>query len=347
MSGRRPSFELLRPESRRFRGLYDAFRHRPFRVVLGASEGEWLAVEAGLKPLIREVIVAENWEAWRARSEKLGLVTRQVATGVTESWTDGLTFRKDGFGDDGQAGAAEARQVLALAGREPGPVAEAAEIESALLRDTTGEAWRSLVERLGGLLGYPPCCVDAFARLGPRRDCADPIRASASRSRHFDPLLDNVTLSVYHHLGWFPCSYGCAPSRVLAARVSDLLLARSPAQHANVSRLLEMPRLYLDERRQLLLDALEVLPDRVRYRAVYTPGTFDGRLDCAHFDWVFFVDVAAPFMAAETARVGDDEIRLEKDGRTIAVLERPPEATWLPFGSPWGPTAATVRPPAP
>src|SRR6185436_11363720 len=99
----------------------------------------------------------------------------------------------------------------------------------------------ALSVRLGLLLGYPRCCVEAWATLAVPHDNAATIRASCERSRAFDPLLNNLSLGLYHHIAWFPCRYDCEASRRLAEPVAADLAARAPAPAALIARILSMP----------------------------------------------------------------------------------------------------------
>ncbi|MEM7609988.1 MAG: hypothetical protein AAF411_31970, partial [Myxococcota bacterium] len=90
----------------------------------------------------------------------------------------------------------------------------------------------SAVRMLGALLGYPPCCVDAYLAL-PSQDDAAFVRHWDGRTHHrpaappASPLLGFLIgpLALLSHR---PCGPGCTASRRLAQRLLDGAEARSP-----------------------------------------------------------------------------------------------------------------------
>ncbi|MDT8286945.1 MAG: hypothetical protein RQ748_07550 [Elusimicrobiales bacterium] len=185
--------------------------------------------------------------------------------------------------------AGDGRKVMVLIGRRQRDLAKAAE---AWKRSTVGMDW-------GLALGYPECCVKAFAAWfanggatvprpdlvrrtaagtapgGPldfrlnnvwnyfsRLDYKDP----ADRRRHEKLLVSNpgVDIPSLHVISWHPCSYRCRSSARKAAEIYSFIEHYSPAYAAGLKNLLARPLLFRD-----------------KYELAALKGTFrQGALDC-------------------------------------------------------------------
>jgi hypothetical protein len=106
---------------------------------------------------------------------------------------------------------------------------------------------------LGRLLGYPPCCVAAYAALERRWPNRLPIAAAARATGTFLPRLNNLSLSRCHWVAHVPCRYDCAASAALADAAAGALAAVNPAIVAALDALLAAPRVYLDDDTQAIL----------------------------------------------------------------------------------------------
>lgn len=324
-TGARPDPAALDPSRPEVQRAYRAFARAALPAIrLRPGLGEELALRLGRKPVLRLLTDPAGVERHAASLRRDGFVTLATAERRRESTVDGLLRAAD---------AGEEGRVLFYAGRRRDDVEEAAALDAAILAPGGGPDRSAATRRLGALLGYPTCCVEAFAASWPVPDNAAPIAAAAARSARFDPLLDNVTLSVCHLTGWFPCRYDCAASVEEAAAVEAALAAQDPAGAARLRRFLAMPRLYADDRRLLVLDGDLVAPGRVRLRAVHTPYAFDRDATEAAYEWVFFADVAAPLLAGGTLSVEPDALVLEAPGRAPLRRPRPAGSIWLPFGA--------------
>ncbi|HEX9051074.1 MAG TPA: hypothetical protein VF841_11125 [Anaeromyxobacter sp.] len=320
-AGSRPPAEALDPARPEVRRSYRAFARAALPPIgIRPGLGEELALRLGLKPVLRLLTDPRGVDRLAAHFARDGFATLATSGRRRESTVDGLVAAAEP-GEDGR--------VLFYAGRRPDDVAEAAALDGALFAALPDGA--AATRRLGVLLGYPSCCVEAFTSRWPVPDNATPIAAAAARSLRFDPRLDNLTLSVCHLTGWFPCRYDCAASLEVAAAVEGALAARDRAGAARLRRFLSMPRLYADDRRQLVLDGDVVGPGRVRLRAVHTPYAFDRDPAEAAYEWVFFADVAAPLVEGGTLTVASDALVLETPGRAPLRRARPAASVWLPF----------------
>ncbi len=170
---------------------------------------------------------------------------------------------------------------------------------------------------LGALLGYPPCCVDAFCALDRRWPNRLPISASASRTKVFQPRLNNLALGRFAWIAHFPCRYDCEASLDLADAAAEAVAATDASLVARADGDLGLPRLYRDDASQAVLaGARWTGPGRIAFEAV--SGLEGSRAD------------------AWDDLIGADALRLTRDGVVFTCrgqevrLSEPPLA--LPFG---------------
>lgn len=177
-----------------------AAAERPLAYPLGSGEADEVALFAGLKPLVRQLLTPAGVARARARLEPLGLSLGEVATG-------GTAVERRGSRED------PGLRTL-FAARDAALVAEAARLEATPDHDL----------ELGLLLGYPRCCVDAYLAIPPPRRNAAVVAAAWARTRDAGlrprHRLNVLDLAVFHHLSWLPCSFACAPSLACADAVA-------------------------------------------------------------------------------------------------------------------------------
>jgi hypothetical protein len=133
------------------------------------------------------------------------------------------------------------------------------------------EAWKDGSSRnvatLGALMGYPDCCVRAFAAMASRSVNAAFPYVTAARTRafgdRFHPLLDATRDRL---VPFVPCSYGCRRAVAWAAVVAEGL-AIEPA-----------PALFVDETRAFVFAEAEATGEVVRYRGARFVGAADDPL---------------------------------------------------------------------
>jgi hypothetical protein len=106
---------------------------------------------------------------------------------------------------------------------------------------------------LGALLGYPACCVDAFASLERRWPNRVPLSAAAERSQRFEPRLNNAALDRFAWIAWFPCSFDCEASSRIADAAAIALSARDSALVEQIDHVLALPRVVIDDLHQAVL----------------------------------------------------------------------------------------------
>jgi hypothetical protein len=129
------------------------------------------------------------------------------------------------------------------------------------------------VEELGALMGYPACCVRAFAAMASRRVNAAFPYVTAARTRalgaEFNMLLD---VSTERLIPFVPCTYGCSRATAWAARV-----AAAGGQKRS-------PRVvvYFDEASAVILLDTQIEGDTVRYNEARWAAAPDDRLQRAY-----------------------------------------------------------------
>lgn len=206
------------------------------------------------EPLIEEGLTLLDTELLGIRAGDRGGALRElVRTPDAEALVDGLRAMGlaagvvDAQGEqgsvDGRIGSGVDNVVVAVA-RDAATLAALTAAQRAIRR-STGEPMRRAVAEVGAILGYPPCCVDAFILL---RDHADNRLLELSpfvRSEGpVDPLLmrmGGIALLSRH----FPCRCDCEASGAAAARTLVHMDALLPGLGAAVRRVLSRPILTL------------------------------------------------------------------------------------------------------
>jgi hypothetical protein len=318
--GRRLAFEDVDPRSPRLRDAYRTFSDASLRLDVAPDLGEWVDFEGGRKPMLRLVLDEAAWASLRKTSASKGYAIAEVELAVRES--EGGRLVPSG----------ERARVVGFVGREAKDVTEAARIDGELLANgNSPEAWRTLGRRLGALLGYPLCCVDHFVRLAADAGNDEVVHAVARGSGRFLPWLNNVSMSLYHAISWFPCRYDCEASAHVARAVEERVRATVGRKHLLVRRYLSMPRLYFDDRRQLIFEGATERNGRVRYRAVHSPFTFDRRRDEVLQDWLFHAEVVTRLGAAASFEMRGKEA-VTGSRNTVETIRWTTPPVWMPFG---------------
>jgi len=282
---------------------------------LGANDGDWALLRADLKPVLRERVTATDAERSQARCRAEGFATylEEDAGAAPADDPGAATARLRGFHLYVSRDPDLARRAAALDTRLPAhqimpedPRAVAQELrdkadatapERALqhtLEEITASderraahlrAQAGAMRDLGALLGYPPCCVEAFLEVGPMTDNRGPVAAAAARTTRFEPWLNNLDLATFHTISFFPCRYDCPRALELAERV-DREVLRTRALRVAALRRFARARLYVDERRQLIFDGPERTLAHARPSSAFVGGGPDPT------EWIFWVQQA-------------------------------------------------------
>lgn len=210
-----------------------------------------------------------------------------------------------------------------LASRDRGTLDEA--VELALVEmDPSGDSDRRsrARQRLGLLLGYPPCCCTFYSDFEARDDeeaFYGAYRGTDGVVSGFNLFTGLHTISVLSHA---PCSFSCAPSHELTERVLGLFRQASPEGYQAYMALSRRPLLYMGEPRRFLLDGEAGRNGDIRYRDV-RPAHFVNRKGATD------PDVLRHLRAGDRLRLTADGLTVWKGRRRVWSLDlrtavRPP-----------------------
>jgi hypothetical protein len=272
--------------------LPDDEHREALAATLPAEPFEVLAFRAGLKPVV--LLTVKEGEVAKVREWLTGahleIQTRQLSVGAHDVWQSSGGSRVEIF-----------------ASKEPTLARRAAELHA----DPSG----SLGE-MGELMGYPPCCVEAFARQVDRGNNTMNRYASAARTREPGPWPWELNDTWLKLVPFFPCSYTCEAA---------LRFARAVAAELSLEEQLARPTLYLSHDNALAFGGAVQSDGSVRYDSVrVTPGAARDTRRLARLA-----------TTADTVSLGPEELSFRAGGRVIASLSRadPGLAILMPFGS--------------
>lgn len=105
-------------------------------------------------------------------------------------------------------------------------------------------------EKLGGLFGYPACCIQKFTELTRAHRYSPLINDVAdlvAQGNRFDFKM-NIFLqgSPFHLFKHFPCSLRCEETLSFAERLLDAIETENPELHESILRFNKVPVLYTD-----------------------------------------------------------------------------------------------------
>jgi hypothetical protein len=203
-------------------------------------------VRAGLKPVAFLSVEPEREDDVRARLEGLHVerATRAVRIARGDRWC--------GEGE-------ERRFVELFASTDPALARRAIELQR---EDPT----RNLAA-LGALLGYPTCCVEAFAAQRERGDNSANRRATAERTGAPMPWRWELRNTERMIAAFFPCTYTCERAVAHARGLLACAAREEPGIESDIEAEQRGAVLYVDHDRQLALHggiALAPRQDRAR-----------------------------------------------------------------------------------
>ncbi|MSP60601.1 MAG: hypothetical protein EXR72_09730 [Myxococcales bacterium] len=286
----------------------------------GSGQAEEIALFGGWKPLYRQLLDPGDLPRARARCTAHGLSAVEEAPHA-----------------HGHAG-----RTALFVGRDPDLLRAAADCERS--DDAVG---------LGSLLGYPACCVAAFAAtpVGIRVNPVLHARALAATAGPPAPRLNVIDLAVFHYLPWLPCSFACAPSLAFADRVAARIAehhgasaGEAPADRPPIActagcehqRFVDRIDAALAAHRLLLFEEVQLS----------LTGRFDGRRVHIERAWPTARDRHPRALLAPAAREAvarllvavESASTVTVDGEALLLDDRPllhaPHALLLPFGAP-------------
>jgi hypothetical protein len=261
----------------------------------------------------------------RAALRSVIKVERRTRTHAEET---AASFEASGFATvigEGPAGSGGAEErVVVFAASDRACAQEAASLERALVgafddRDAA-------VRRMGALLGYPECCVDAFARSTEQDDATHIARLSRA-SIACGPLSPEqnwaaVPIRLFSH---FPCTPNCAATLELARATRARMMQERPAFVPLLDRALASVAWIEDAQCfALLVGARWDDEGAFRYERVLSHrnlGVENAVLSRARFR-SFYRSVVAPLEAGDRVVRAADGWIVERAGRTLTRIAR-------------------------
>lgn len=270
----------------------------------GALPFEAIAYRLELRPAVFLTTDLES-EA-RVKKSLPGVIERRerfVSVEAGDRWDDDRTKGEPRVELFAARDAATARRLAELQGADP---TEAAQV-------------------IGGLLGYPACCVQAFAAQADRSDNSYNRYAIAARTAWgpgpWPPRLDDTSLKLLPH---FACSYRCEGSRAQADALMAALEQEDAALASEVAAYLGGPVLYFDHDHQLRFDGA-VSEGGVAYRSLAIPWSASDA----------FSTLAGAIARGDRMVFSDSELIVYGGDARLFALDRtdPGLGILLPFGS--------------
>jgi hypothetical protein len=206
-----------------------------------------LGVEAGIRPCGRIVVDAADAVRQAQVIETMGLRTCVVSQPAAPK--------------DRDAGAGARGVALQHVFFSKGDEAQlAADLQTRFAGSQDGDRPMDaavFARELGLLLGYPTCCIDAFASAGPHSSTSDLIAAARRRSgdlRWELNVLDPVSpFTLVPHI---PCRFDCSASLELATRVISVLDSVFPFLAGAAEHALRRNWLWWDATRSIAFDGV-------------------------------------------------------------------------------------------
>lgn len=212
-------------------------------------------------------------------------------------------------------------RALVFAGRSIAAVEEAGEIEAHL----TGNFRERMpfVRKMGALLGYPDCCVEAFANMPEQDDATHIARLSRDDSGQLAPTQNWAAFPIrlFSH---FPCAPSCAATARLGRATIDALAQESPRYAASLEAALRSVALVVSADCFVLLQGAAKVEgaDAFTYSGTLSHrqlGTDDAVLSRLPFR-AFYLEVIAPLDEGNLVRRHGDQLVVERDGRHVATI---------------------------
>lgn len=187
------------------------------------------------------------------------------------------------------------------------------------------------LHELGELVGYPPCCVEAFAQQEDRANnsanryhtWARTLTPDSSRQGPWPWQLNNLHTMI---APFYPCSYRCPDALAWVHKALAELGAVYPDYLASLRSALARPALYFDHEHQLVLDGA-CQGEELTYRAVAWSSP---RLS----------PLAAAIASGSRLLFGDQTLVVERGGRVLWRWQRTDPA--LGFVAPFADGLADV-----
>lgn len=279
------------------------------RLALPPEPFEVWPFRAGIKPVAFLTVRPENVDETLAYFGDVHHERRErrVQVGAQDCWTD----RRD---------AGEPRVELYIAA--DATLARRAARLQAEVDPTTA------IREIGALVGYPPCCIEAFAGQDDRANnsrnryysWARTLRSDGSTQLPWPWELNNLHTMI---VPFYPCSYRCEAALAWARSCMEEMALVHPTLADELRASLAQSVLYFDHDHQLVFDG-HYLEGRIRYRAVM-------QLESASHE---LTALGAAIGRGDQLSLDDRELTVEQNGRILLRLVRTDPA--LGFIAPFG-----------
>jgi hypothetical protein len=301
--------EALRPSALARIGLLGELPDAPALAPTPPPSGELplaaLAYLLELRPAVFLTVDPRDEE--RIRAQLPGVVERRerrVEVGAGDVWQDDRSRGRAAIELYAARDAETVRRLVELQERDPTEAAPA----------------------IGALLGYPACCVQAFAAQIDRADNSYNRYAIAARTA-FGPgawpsSLDDTALKLLPH---FPCTYRCERSREQATQLLSALALEDAPLQSKILAYLRGPVLYFDHDHQIRLDGM-IAEGGIVYHGVSIP--WSGTPP--------FAQLAGAVAQGDRVVLTESALTVQAGDIRIVTLERtdPGLGLILPFGAP-------------
>lgn len=257
-------------------------------------------VTAGLRDLGKwEGIGDERLPAELARLERAGLDSRAVP------------------------GPSQGESVVFFA-RDEATLEFAERLELAYRKTRRFEDRAPVSRELGRLLGYPACCVEAWA-VGPQEDEPAIERLGATLGRPLDPRMNFFPRS-FSPVGFLPCDVGCAAALAQSERVLGAMHTHLGVRRDDVVDALRGVVLWRSGPLFVLFRGVtELAADGFAYRGVVTPVDLPSFPDVPRARAAIdeLRALAASFRSGSRLRVEDDGVAAYASDGTRVHLTAP------------------------
>lgn len=220
------------------------------------------------------------------------------------------------FIEPGNASGAEPRAIV-FAGRTLEDVVEACETEKGLVGGSRERA--PFVRKMGALLGYPDCCVEAYADAPSQDDATHIARLSEAHEGRLAPEQNWTWFRLFSHT---PCKPSCAKTARLGRGTLEAIARMNPTYAAKLEASLRSVAIIVDFDCSVQLpDARPIGPEAYAYSTVISHRLIPPSplLQNPRFR-AFYLEVIAPLEYGNLVRREGRKLIVEMDGAHVATI---------------------------
>ena len=181
------------------------------------------------------------------------------------------------------------------------------------------------VYRFGTNLGYPSCCIDFFRQYNnwSKYSYLYEVLKNTDKCKTISYLCNPFAKDdTYTYVYNMPCSYGCAPSKELASRLREAIMAEEPGFVTAIDRHLKLPYLVIYERKIFAFEG-SLKNGVIHYDKVYPLGRNRNAPE----------EYLNALTKGDAVRVEGRNVYISRKGKKVAVIrtERKEFAPEYPF----------------